>query len=157
MKKVKLLEKKVRLVAKGYNKKFRINFEESFAPVTRLEVIRILLTYASSKGFQLQQMDVKKDDVYVEQPPGFECIDLPNHVYKLDKALYGLKQAPRAWYDRLSTYLQGLGYSRGNVDPTLFTKYDNKDILLVQIYVDDIIFGSTKSSLCKKFSDLMTK
>ena len=68
-----------------------------------------------------------------------------------------MKQAPRAWYDRLSTYLQGLGYARGNVDPTLFTKYDHKDILLVQIYVDDIIFGSTKSSLCKKFSDLMTK
>ena len=104
-------------------------------------------------------MDVKsaflngyiKEDVYVEQPPNFECIDLPNHVYKLDKALYGLKQAPRAWYDRLSTYLQGLGYSRGNVDPTLFTKYDHKDILLVQIYVDNIIFGSTKPSLCKKF------
>ena len=78
-------------------------------------------------------------------------------MYKLDKARYGLKQAPRAWYDRLSTYLQGIGYSRGNVDPTLFTKCDNKDILLVQIYVDDIIFGSTKPSLCKKFSDLMTK
>ena len=84
-------------------------------------------------------MDVKsaflngyiKEDVYVEQPPSFECIDLPNHVYKFEKALYGLKQAPRAWYDRLSTYLQGMGYSRGNVDPTLFTKCDNKDILLV--------------------------
>ena len=110
-------------------------------------------------------MDVKstflngyiKEDVYVKQSPSFECIDLPNHVYKLDKALYGLKQAPRAWYDRLSTYLQGLGYSRGNVDPTLFTKYDNKDILLVQIYVDDIIFSSTKPSLCKEFFELMTK
>ena len=78
-------------------------------------------------------------------------------MYKLDKALYGLKQASRAWYDRLSFYLQGLDYSRGKVDPTLFTKFDNKDILLVQIYVDDIIFGSTKSSLCKKFSELMTK
>ena len=110
-------------------------------------------------------MDVKsaflngyiKEDVYVEQPPRFECIDLPNHVYKLDKALYELKQVPRAWYDRLSSYLQGLGYSRGKVDPTLFTKYDHKDILLVKIYVDNIIFGSTKSSLCKKISDLMTK
>ena len=131
------MRSKARLVAKGYNQKFRIDFEESFAPVTRLEAIRILLAYASSKGFQLQQIDVKsvflngyiKEDIYVEQPPDFECIDLPNHVYKLDKALYGLKQAPRAWYDRLSTYLQGLVYSRGNVDPTLFTKYDNKDIL----------------------------
>ena len=118
----KIVRNKVRLVTKGYNKKFRINFEESFAPVVRLEVIRILLAYASSKGFQLKQMDVKstflngyiKEDVYVEQPPRFECIDLPNHVYKLDKALYGLKQAPRAWYDRLSSYLQGLGYSPDN-------------------------------------------
>ena len=98
-------------------------------------------------------MDVKsvflngyiKEDIYVEQPPGFECIDLPKHVYKLDKVLYGLKQVPRAWYDRLSTYLQGMDYSRGNVVPTLFTKCDNKDILLVQIYVDDIIFWFNKT------------
>ena len=109
-------------------------------------------------------MDVKstflngyiKEDVYVEQLPGFERIDLPNHVYKLDKALYGLKQAPRAWYDRLSTFLQGMRYSRGKVDPTLFTKSDNQDILLVQIYVDDIVFRSTKPSLCKEFSKIMT-
>ena len=94
-----IVRNKARLVAKGYNQEFGIDFEESFAPVTRLEVIRILLAYASSKGFQLQQMDVKsaflngyiKEDVYVEQPPNFECIDFPNHVYKLDKALYGLK------------------------------------------------------------------
>ena len=95
----KIIRNKARLVAKGYNQEFRIDFEESFAPVARLEAIRILLTYASSKGFQLQQMDVKstflngyiKEDVYVEQPPSFECIDLPNYVYKLDKELYGLK------------------------------------------------------------------
>ena len=130
----KIIRNKARLVAKGYNQEFGIDFEESFAPVARLEAIRILLSYASNKGFKLQQMDVKsaflngyiKEDVYVEQPLGFECIDFPNHVYKLDKALYGLKQAPRAWYDRLSSYLQGLGYSRGKVDPTLFTKFENK-------------------------------
>ena len=150
MKKVKLWNK-VRLVAKGYNQEFGIDFEESFAPVARLEVIRILLTYASSKGFQLQQIDVKstflnsyiKEDIYVEQPPGFECIDLPKHVYKLDKALYDLKQALRAWYDRLSSFLQDIGYSLGEVYQTLFTKTDNNDILLVQIYVDDIVLGST--------------
>ena len=93
------MRNKARLVAKGYNQEFGIDFEESFAPVVRLETIRILLAYASSKGFQLQQMDVKsaflngyiKEDIYVEQPPDFECIDLPNHVYKFDKALYGLK------------------------------------------------------------------
>ena len=87
--------------------------------------------------------DYIKEDVYVEQLSDFECIDLPNHIYKLDKALYGLKQAPRAWYDRLSTFLQVMGYSRGNVDPTLFTKCENKDILLVQIYVDDVGFLSS--------------
>ena len=99
-----IVRNKVRLVAKGYNQEFEIDFEKSFAPVTRLEVIRILLAYASSKGFQFQQMDVKsaflngliKEDVYVKQLPSFECLDYPNHVYKLDKALYGLKQVPRA-------------------------------------------------------------
>ena len=99
-----IVRNKARLVAKGYNQKFRIDFEESFVPVVRIEVIRILLTYACSKGFQLQQMDVKstflngyiKEDVYVKQPPSFECINLPKHVYKLNKVLYGLKQAPRA-------------------------------------------------------------
>ena len=93
------MRKKTRLVAKGYNQEFRIDFEESFASVARLEAIRIFLAYASSKSFQLQQMDIKstflngyiKEDIYIEQPPDFECIDLPNHVYKLDKALYGLK------------------------------------------------------------------
>ena len=100
----KIIRNKARLVAKGYNQEFGIDFEESFAPVARLEAIRILLAYASSKAFQLQQMDVKstflngyiKEDVYVEQPPSFEYIDFPNHVYKLDKALCRLKQAPRA-------------------------------------------------------------
>ena len=90
----------------------------------------------------------------MEQPPGFECTNFFNHVYKLNKALYGLKQAPRAWYERLSSFHQGKGYSRGKVDQILFTKIDNKDILLVQIYVDDIVFGSTKASMCKEFSDL---
>ena len=95
----KIVRNKARLIGKGYNQEFEIDFEESFAPVARLEAIRILLAYASSKDFQLQQIDVKsiflngyiKEDVYVEQPPRFECIDLPNYVYKLDKTLYGLK------------------------------------------------------------------
>ena len=84
-------------------------------------------------------MDVKsaflngliKEDVYVKQPPGFECVDYPNHVYKLDKALYGLKQAPRAWDDRLSSFIKGKGYSRGEVDQTLFTKIKKSDIFIV--------------------------
>ena len=110
-----IVRNKVRLVAQGYNQEFRIDFEESFALVARLEVIRILLVFACYHNIKFQQMDVKsaflngliKEDVYVKQPPGFECVDYPNHVYKLDKALYGLKQAPRSWYDRLSSFIKG--------------------------------------------------
>lgn len=89
------------------------------------------------------------------QPPGFESDEFPNHVYKLDKALYGLKQAPRAWYERLSKYLLENGFKRGLIDKTLFIKTKGKDILVVQIYVDDILFGATNTSLCKEFSDIM--
>ena len=108
-------------------------------------------------------MDVKSaflngyinEEVYVEQPPGFENHQYPNHVYKLNKGLYGLKQAPRAWYERLSKFLLEHKFSRGNVDTTLFLKKQNKDMLLVQIYVDDIIFGATNNRLCEEFADLM--
>ena len=91
----------------------------------------------------------------MEQPPGFENPDLPNHVYNLDKALYGLKQAPRSWYERLSKFLLTNDFIRGKVDRTLFLRSKGTDILVVQIYVDDIIFGSTNESLCKEFAELM--
>ena len=105
-------------------------------------------------------MDVKnaflngliQEEVYVEQPPGFEDSQKLDHVYRLKKALYGLKQAPRAWYERLSKFLLEKNFTRGKVDTTLFIKKKDNDILLVQIYVDDIIFGSTNESLCKEFS-----
>ena len=90
------------------------------------------------------------EEVYVEQPPEF-----PNHVSKLSKALYGLKQAPRVWYERLSGFLIEKGFTRGNLDTTLFLIFDGKDMLIVQIYVDDIIFGSTNENLCKEFSKTM--
>ena len=155
-----IIRNKARLVAKGYNQEEGINYEETYAPVARLEAIRMLLAYASIMNFKLYQMDVKsaclngliQEEVYVEQPPGFEIPDKPNHVYKLQKALYGLKQAPRAWYERLSNFLLEKEFSRGKVDTTLFIKRKHNDILLVQIYVDDIIFGSTNDSLCKEFS-----
>jgi len=97
-------------VAKGYNQEEGINYGETFAPVARLEIVRLLLAFACMSGFKLFQMDVKSaflngiinEEVYVEQPPGFEDHQHPNHVYKLKKALYGLKQAPRQWYERLS-------------------------------------------------------
>ena len=94
------------------------------------------------------------EEVYVKQPPGFENEKFPNHIYKLFKALYGLKQAPRAWYDRLKNFLLDNGFFMSKVDTTLFVKHKNQDILVVQIYVDDIIFGSTNELLCKEFSSL---
>ena len=112
-----VVRNKVRLMAKGYNQVEGIDFEETFAPVVRLEAIRLLLAFAGFRGFRLYQMDVKSvflngvisEDVFVEQPPGFESSAYPDHVYKLKKALYGLKQAPRAWYDRSVLALNSLG------------------------------------------------
>jgi hypothetical protein len=140
-----------------------LDFDITYAPVTRLESIHILLAYATYHGFKLYKMDVKsaflngpiKEEVYVEQPPGFEDSEYPSHVYKLSKALYGLKQAPRAWYECLRDFLITNGFKVGKVDPTLFTKTIAKDLFICQIYVDDIIFGSTNKSSCEEFSRIM--
>ncbi|GJS11332.1 retrovirus-related pol polyprotein from transposon TNT 1-94 [Tanacetum coccineum] len=140
-----------------------IDFEESFAPVARLEAVRIFVAYAAHKSFPIYQMDVKmaflngplKEEVYVAQPDGFVDPDHPEKVYRLRKALYGLKQAPRAWYDELSNFLMSKGFTKGTIDPTLFTIKYGEDILLVQIYVDDIIFGSTNPKFSKRFEKLM--
>ena len=158
-----IIRNKARLVAQGYSQEEGIDYDETYAPVARLEAIRILLAFASIMNFKLYQMDVKsaflngyiQEEVYVSQPPGFESFEHPDYVFKLKKALYGLKQAPRAWYDRLSNFLLQKGFKRGTVDTTLFIERSGKDILLVQIYVDDIIFGATNDNLCKKFSELM--
>ncbi|KAH9697228.1 hypothetical protein KPL71_023524 [Citrus sinensis] len=160
-----VVRNKARLVAQGYNQEEGIDFDETFAPVARLEAIRMLLAFACHKDFILFQMDVKSaflnvyimEEVYVKQPPGFENEKFSNHVYKLLKALYGLKQAPRAWYDRLKNFLLENDFSMGKADTTLFVKHKNQDILIVQIYVDDIIFGSTNELLCKEFSLCMSK
>ncbi|KAK2452140.1 putative mitochondrial protein [Trifolium repens] len=158
-----VVRNKARLVAQGYSQQEGIDFTETFAPVARLEAIRLLLSYAVNNGITLYQMDVKSaflngvisEEVYVKQPPGFEDLKNPNYVYKLKKSLYGLKQAPRAWYERLSNFLLENGFQKGQIDNTLFRKTSKKDILIIQIYVDDIIFGSTNASLCKNFSKLM--
>jgi hypothetical protein len=154
---------KARLVAKGYAQVAGSDFEEAFAPVASLESIRILLAYAAHHSFKLFQMDVKsaflngpiKEEVYVEQPPGFEDDRYPDHVYKLSKALYGLKQAPRAWYEYLRDFLIANAFKVGKVDPTLFTKTCNGDLFVCQIYVDDIIFSSTNQKSCEEFSRVM--
>nr|GEU89761.1 retrovirus-related Pol polyprotein from transposon TNT 1-94 [Tanacetum cinerariifolium] len=146
-----VIQNKSRLDERGYRQEEGIDFEESFAPVARMEAIRIFLVYVAHKSFMVFQMDVKtaflhgslKEDVYVCQPKGFIDADHPSHVYKLKKALYGLKQAPRAWYDELLTFLLQDHFFKGTIDPTLFIRHFQDDILVVHVYVDDIIFGST--------------
>ncbi|GJS30477.1 retrovirus-related pol polyprotein from transposon TNT 1-94 [Tanacetum coccineum] len=156
-------EQTSRLVAKGYKQEEGIDFEESFAPVARLEAVRMFIAFAAHMNITIFQMDVKtaflngplKEEVYVSQPEGFIDSEFPNHVYRLKKALYGLKQAPRAWYDKLSSFLIEHGFNKGIIDPTLFTRRHGGDILLVQVYVDDIIFGSTNPDFSKRFANLM--
>ncbi|GJR57846.1 retrovirus-related pol polyprotein from transposon TNT 1-94 [Tanacetum coccineum] len=138
-----------------------IDFEESFALIARIEAIRIFIANVAHKNMTVYQMDVKtaflngvlSEEVYISQPEGFVDQDHPNYVYRLKKALYGLKQAPRAWYDMLSKFLLSQKFSKGAVDPTLFTRKEGKDILLVQIYVDDIIFASTNPEFCELFAN----
>nr|GEW77723.1 hypothetical protein [Tanacetum cinerariifolium] len=140
-----------------------VDFEESFAPVARLEVDRLFISYTARKSFIVYHMDVKtafvygplKEEVYLNQPDGFVDPYYPDKVYRLKKALYGLKQAPRAWSDELSNFLVSKGFSKSSIDPTLFITKHGEDILLVQIYVDDIIFGSTNLKLSKQFEKLM--
>ncbi|GJR03518.1 retrovirus-related pol polyprotein from transposon TNT 1-94 [Tanacetum coccineum] len=159
-----VLKNKARLVAKGFRQEEGLDFEESFAPVARLEAIRIFIANAASKNMTVYQMDVKtaflngelKEEVYVHQPEGFVDPERPHHVYRLKKALYGLKQAPRAWYDTLSKFLLAQGFSKGVVDPTLFIRKTGKHTLHVQIYVDDIIFASTDPKDCDRFSNEMS-
>ncbi|GJU54048.1 putative ribonuclease H-like domain-containing protein [Tanacetum coccineum] len=158
-----VIRNKAGLVAQKHTQKDGIDYDEVFALVARIKAIRIFLAYASYMGFMVYQMDVKsaflygqiEEEVYVCQPPGFEDPDHPDKVYKVVKALYGLHQAPRAWYDTLATYLLSNGFQRGQIDQTLFIKRHKGHILLVQIYVDDIIFGSTKKELCDEFEKLM--
>ncbi|KAJ9553587.1 hypothetical protein OSB04_017632, partial [Centaurea solstitialis] len=158
-----IVRNKARLVAKGYSQQEGIDYDETFAPVARIEAIRIFLAYAAHKNIKVFQMDVKSaflngvlhEEVYIEQPEGFVDPDFPDHVCILDKALYGLKQAPRAWYKTLTNHLLSKGFKRGTIDTTLFLKKEGDDLLLVQIYVDDIIFGFTNPDLCTKFSKIM--
>ncbi|XP_070017619.1 uncharacterized protein [Nicotiana sylvestris] len=154
---------KARLVVQGFSQEEGIDYDETFAPVARLEAIRLLIAFTAQMEFTLHQMDVKsaflneylKEEMFVKQPPGFESKECPEHVYKLDKALYGLKQAPRAWYERLSKFLLEHGYKIGKLDSALFLRGKGKDLLVVQIYVDDIIFGATTDRLSKDFAKLM--
>nr|GEU92704.1 retrovirus-related Pol polyprotein from transposon TNT 1-94 [Tanacetum cinerariifolium] len=154
---------KARLVAQGYNQQEGIDYDETYALVARLESIMILLAYACALDFKLFQMDVKSaflngfinEEVYVTQSSRFIDFEKPNHVYKLKKALYGLKQELKAWYDRLKAFLIKHEYKIGMVDNTLFTKKKGSNLIIVQIYVDDIIFRSTCQDMCDEYAKIM--
>nr|GEU59700.1 putative ribonuclease H-like domain-containing protein [Tanacetum cinerariifolium] len=158
-----VVRNKARLVSQGHTQEEGIDYEEVFAPVARIETIRLFLAYASFMGFMVYQMNVKgaflygtiEEKVYVCQPPGFKDPDYHDKVYKVVKALYGLHQAPRAWYETLANYLLENSFQRGKINQTLFIKKQKGDILLVHVYIDDIIFGSTNKDLCKAFEKLM--
>nr|GEU66386.1 putative ribonuclease H-like domain-containing protein [Tanacetum cinerariifolium] len=158
-----VIRNKARLVAQGRTQEEEIDYDEVFSPVARIEAIRLFLAYASFKDFMVYQMDVKSNflyrkiekEVYVCQSPRFKDPDFPDKVNKVEKALYGLHQAPRAWYETLSTCLLDNGFHRGKIDKTLFIRRHKDDILLVKVYVDDIIFGSTKKELCNAFEKMM--
>nr|GEZ68284.1 retrovirus-related Pol polyprotein from transposon TNT 1-94 [Tanacetum cinerariifolium] len=151
----RILNNKARLVARGYRQEEEIDFEESFAPVVRLEALRIFLAYVTHKNMVVYQMDVKtaflngnlREEVYVSQLEGFVDQDNPNHVYKLKKALYGLKQAPRMWYDMLSSFLISQDFSKGLVDPTLFICRNGNDLLLISQSPRGIFINQSKYTL----------
>jgi hypothetical protein len=157
-----VVRNKACLVAQGYSQVEGLDFGEIFATVAHLETIMILLAFSVSKGFKLYQMDVKSvflngviQEVYVRQPLGFESLKYTGRVYKLSKALYGFKQAPRAWYARLKKFLLEHRYVIGSVDKILFTLNHGTNFLLVQIYVDDIMFGGSSHSLVSRFQEMM--
>jgi hypothetical protein len=148
------------LVCKGYAHIEGINFEGTFAPVARMEAICLILAYACSKNVKVYHMDVKstflngelEEKVYIEQPKGFQLSENRDYVCKLKKALYGLKQTPRSWYSRLDKYLQQEGFRKGSADNNIYIKVIQGNILLIEVYVDDIIFGSDDDRLSQKFA-----
>nr|GEX42943.1 copia protein [Tanacetum cinerariifolium] len=154
---------KARLVAQGYNQHEGINYEETYASFSRLESIRILLAYACALDFKLFQIDVKSaflngfinEEEYVAQSLGFNNFEKPDHIYKLKKSLYSLKQASKAWYDRLKVFLVKHEYKMGMVDNKLLTKKKSSILIIVQINVNNIIFGSTCQDICDEFDKLM--
>ena len=140
-----------------------VDYDKTFAPIARMESIRILLALACHLKFKLFQMDLKtaflnrlfKEDVYVTQPKGFIDPHFLDHVLYLKKALYGLKQAPRAWYDQVTQNLVSHRFTRRKADQTLFIKKEDGELIVTQVYVNDIIFESTKDELAHSISKLM--
>jgi len=158
-----VIRNKARLVCKGYAQQEGIDFEEPFAPVAKLEAIRMFLAFSSFQQIKVYQMDVKssflngdlEEEVYIEQPEGFIFGNDKNLFCRLKKALYGLKQAPQEWYYCLDKYLQQQGFTKWYANINLYTKIENDKLLIIVVYVDDIIFGSNEESMCQKFASVM--
>ncbi|BBG92627.1 BURP domain-containing protein [Prunus dulcis] len=151
---------KARLVAKGYSQKPGVDYNETFAPVARLDTIRTLIALAAQKGWQLYQLDVKsaflngilEEEVYVDQPEGFVVKGCESKVYRLHKALYGLKQAPRAWYSEIDGYFSECGFTKSQSEATLYVKARGEaSILIVSIYVDDIVYTGNDQEMIEDF------
>lgn len=159
-----IVKYKARLVAKGYVQRQGIDFEEVFAPVTRLETVRLLLAIAAKNGWEVHHMDVKSaflngelmEDVYVIQPDGFVKEGQEHLVYKLIKALYGLRQAPRAWYAKLSKCLERLGFVKCPFEHAVYTKREGNEALVIGVYVDDLLITGTHVSVINKFKREMS-
>ncbi|KAM2718779.1 hypothetical protein EV1_030652 [Malus domestica] len=156
---------KARLVAKGYSQRARIDYDEVFAPVARLETIRLLISLAAQNKWKIQQMDVKsaflngvlEEEVYIQQPLGYEIKGHEDKILKLKKALYGLKQAPRAWNSRIDKYFQENNFTKCPHEHALYVKVKDGDILIVCLYVDDLIFTGSNPSMFEEFKKVMTK
>jgi hypothetical protein len=157
----KVTRNKARLVCKGYTQVEGIEFEETFSPIVVMEAIILILPYSCSKNFKVYHMDVKstflnvdlEEEVYIEKPEGFQLLENENYVCGLKNALYGLKQAPSSWYSRLDIYLQQKGFKKGNAHNNLYIKVNQYSILLIEVYVDDIIFGSDDERMSQKFAN----
>eukprot|EP00253_Pinus_taeda_P025863 PITA_25863 len=159
----KIERHKARLVVKGYKQQYGRDYEETFAPVARMETVRAVLSIAAQNKWKVYQMDVKsaflngvlKEEVYVEQPLGYERKGEEHKVCKLKKALYGLKQAPRAWYSRIDSYLLDNEFDKCEGEPTVYIKEKDGKILIVVLYVDDVIFTGNDNQLIKNFKSVM--
>lgn len=161
----RIVRYKARLVAKGYAQEQGVDYDEVYAPVTRLETVRLLLALSAKKNWGVHHLDVKtaflngdiKEDVYVAQPEGFEKTGKEGFVYKLKKALYGLRQAPRAWYAKLSSYLEKLGFVKCPYEPAVYVRKEHDEMLIVAVYVDDLLITGSSKTMINKFKAEMNQ